>query len=74
MTPFEVEVDVPESRQVTVVLPPGVRPGRVRLHISVESGGPVPGPTPRLSGLVPDPAVTEVRSGLIRIEEAGRPE
>jgi hypothetical protein len=34
MTPFEVEVDVPESRQVTVTLPPEVPAGRVRLALS----------------------------------------
>lgn len=73
MTPFEVEVDVPESRQVTVTLPPGVRPGRVRLRVSVEAGGADPGTMRRLSGILPDPGVTETRSGLIRVDEPGPP-
>lgn len=72
MRPFEVEVEVPESRQVTVTLPPEARPGRVRLRISVETGDAAPVTTVRrLSAILPDPQVTEVRSGIIQLDEPG---
>jgi hypothetical protein len=35
MTTVEVEADVPESRQVTITLPPGVPTGRVKLTVTV---------------------------------------
>lgn len=36
---LQIEADVPESRQVTITLPPEVRPGRVRLTVTM---GPAP--------------------------------
>lgn len=66
MTPFEVEVDVPESRQVTVTLPPGSQPGRVRLRIVV-APDPVSPEIPQLSAVLPDLEVAGVRSGSIRV-------
>ena len=40
MVPFHLEADVPESREVTVTLPPGITPGRVHLTVEVESVDP----------------------------------
>lgn len=40
MVPFHLEADVPESREVTLTLPLGVPPGRVRLTLEVEQTGP----------------------------------
>ena len=40
MVPFHLEAEVPESREVTLTLPPGVPAGRVRLTVEVESTGP----------------------------------
>jgi hypothetical protein len=40
MTTMEIEADVPESRQVTITLPPDVPSGRVRLTVTVADPGP----------------------------------
>ena len=40
MVPLHLETDVPESREVSLTLPPGVPPGRVRLTVEVEPTGP----------------------------------
>lgn len=47
MTTVEVDADVPESRQVTITLPPGVPTGRVRLTVTVAAPDPLPLPPSR---------------------------
>jgi hypothetical protein len=73
MVQFEIEADVPESRQVTVTLPPEAQPGRVKLRITIEPES-APPALPRLKGVLPDQEVTVVRSGLFRVVESERSE
>jgi hypothetical protein len=63
MTTVEIEADVPESRQVTITLPPGVPSGRVRLTVTVAD----PGPAPVTYYRPTDPAVAAQFDAFLRM-------
>jgi hypothetical protein len=74
MVEAHIEADVPESRQITITLPPEVPTGRVRVTITVAEDGTTP-PKPLPHYVVPfDPARTECYSGQIRVIRDGDPE
>lgn len=62
MVPFYLEADVPESREVTVTLPPGVQPGRVQLQVTAI-------PEPPTSSLIrpSDPAIAAEFDSFLRL-------
>jgi hypothetical protein len=64
---IQIEADVPESRQVTVTLPPDVPTGRVRLTVSVEFGDEGRVPLPRLQAILAHPEPEVVYSGQLRV-------
>jgi hypothetical protein len=75
MIEVQFEADVPESREVTVTLPPGVPTGRVRLTVMVEEQ-PVPSsPRPALPHYVVqfDPNQVECFSGQLRVTRGEEP-
>ncbi|HJZ57529.1 MAG TPA: hypothetical protein VKE74_21345 [Gemmataceae bacterium] len=73
MVQFELEADVPESRQVTVTLPPEVPTGRARLVLSVEPCAGDTGTLPRLKALLPEHDPGVVYSGQVIVYDRGGP-
>lgn len=72
MIELTVEADVPESRQVTITLPPKVPTGRVSLSVGVVT--PRTGPLPRFRALDADPMPEDgYRFGLLFVEEIPGP-
>lgn len=69
MTPFEVEVDVPESREVTVTLPTEVPTGRVRMMVAAAEDV----PTTTTYYRPADPAVAAEFDEFLRLLPVLRP-
>lgn len=68
MSGLDIEVEVPESRQVTITLPPDAPVGRVRLLVCVAD----PGPTRRFVAEY-DPNKTVCYSGQVVVLPDGGP-
>jgi hypothetical protein len=62
VVPIYLEADVPESREVTVTLPPGLLPGRVQLQVMAI-------PEPPTSSLIrpSDPAIAAEFDSFLRL-------
>jgi hypothetical protein len=72
MTTVELEADVPDSRQVTITLPPGVPTGRVRLVVLVGDPAPVPASGPDDPAVRAERHVFEAYLPRLRVTSPGR--